>query len=146
VNQPEHNAFFIDDNASFSACLPNPLLDLAKPLGNKTGRNLAIGGLTDRLKPLKLAFDRQTEGEPILFSGDIIENRLKSKALEPPRGSRAQVSLEIVAVHDDWPALVEFRRCFSTELPERDVDRGGKMRLFVLIRSEDFHELCAIVY
>jgi hypothetical protein len=86
----------------------------------------------------KLAFNRQPEGKPILFSGDIIKDRFKSKRLEPPRGSRTQVSLQIVAVNDNWLALVKFGRRFSLELPEWDVDRPRKVCLIVLLRSKDF--------
>jgi hypothetical protein len=146
AKQAENNSFLINNDASFGVCLASSFLHCAECLCWRARRNLAIGGLTNRFDLGELAFDRQAESKPVLFSGDVIKNRFETKTLEPPRGSRAQVSLQIITVNDDWPAFVEFRRCFPIEVPERDVDGSGEVRFFVLFGSKDFDELCPIVY
>src|SRR5262249_29839231 len=45
-----------------------------------------------------LPFERQPEGAPVGLAGRVVVDASEADALEPPRGSRAHVSLVVVAV------------------------------------------------
>src|SRR5207247_1741535 len=62
-------------------------------------------------------------------------------ALEPPRGSWAEVSGRVPAVHDEGSAAVERASRFLLEPAKRHADGAGKMILLVLVRRKDLDEL-----
>ena len=84
-----------------------------------------------RSKPVELAFH--------------IVIDLVSLALEPPRGPRAEVSGRVPAVDDDRLARVELPSRLRLDLPQRQVDRAGKMVFLELLRSQHLDQLCASI-
>ncbi len=73
-----------------------------------------------------IALVAQPERQPVHLARDIVVDPLEPEAFEPPRGSRAHVSLEVVAIHDDWPGGIDTRRCLGVEFLEGKVDRAGR--------------------
>jgi hypothetical protein len=47
--------------------------------------------------------------EPLVAGVEVVGDLGEPKALEPARGSGAEVSGRVPAVHNDWPARVERR-------------------------------------
>src|SRR5262245_43403943 len=71
-------------------------------------------------------------------------NFAEADALEPPRGSRAQVSLVVVAIDDHRPPALEPPRRLRIQGLQGDVDRAGKVLLLVLGLRQHLHELRAL--
>src|SRR5262249_46743399 len=65
-------------------------------------------------------------------------------ALEPPRGSRAQVSLVVVAVDDHRPLALESPRRLRIQGFQGDVDRARKVLLLVFGLRKHLDELRAL--
>src|SRR5581483_7155567 len=68
----------------------------------------------------------------------------EAERFEPPRGSRAHVSLVVVAVDDDRPVAVELTRPLPFQLLEGDVDCAREVLFFVFVVREHFDELRSI--
>src|SRR5262249_3572125 len=78
---------------------------------------------------------------PILLAGDVVVDTPEAERFEPPRGSRADVSLVVVAVDDYRPLAVKFARGALVELLERDVDGAADVFLRVVSRRQHLNEL-----
>ncbi len=83
---------------------------------------------------------RKAVRTPGLLAGDEVVDLREPHALEPPRGSRAEVSLKVVAVDDHRTPVIELGRGSSIELLEGDVDRSLEMLLFVFVGRQNLDE------
>lgn len=83
----------------------------------------------------------QPVSKPVHLTGHVTVDLTESKALEPRRGPWAQVSLIIVTIHNDRLGLIQFRRAFSFELRQRDVDGAGEMNPSVFFRWQHLDKL-----
>src|SRR5439155_4329483 len=79
---------------------------------------------------------------PVGFAGGVVVDAGKAERFEPRRGSWAHVSLVVVAVDDHRPLPVELPSRHGVERLERDVDRAGKVFVLVLLRRQNFDQLC----
>jgi hypothetical protein len=68
---------------------------------------------------------------------------VEAESLEPPRGSRAQVSLEVEAVRDNGSAAIQASGALRVELLQREVDRARKVAVLVLVPREHVEQLRA---
>jgi hypothetical protein len=69
----------------------------------------------------------------------------EAECFEPPRGSRAEVSLDVLAVDDDRP--VAFEHVFgvvSREVAQRQTDGARNVLIVVLVAAQDFDDLGAL--
>jgi hypothetical protein len=101
---------------------------------NNLPRNLACA-----IRCNSVSLGWQSTGRPIRFARRVAEDLGKTQADEPPRGSRAQVSLIIVAVDDDWLLPIKLSGALRIEMPQKDVDRSRQM-LFLVFRSGEYLE------
>jgi hypothetical protein len=91
------------------------------------------------------AFGRLSGGDPVGLTRGVVEDLLAPELLEPARGSCAQVSKLIPAVHDDGPGRVERLPSPATEVSQRDADGSGQVFLLERISREHLHQLGAVV-
>jgi hypothetical protein len=68
----------------------------------------------------------------------------KVQAFEPPRGSGAQVSLVVSAVHNDGLILSQPGRTLLIQLSQRDADGSGQMKLLVPLGRQDLDQWGAV--
>src|SRR5262249_22967759 len=139
----EHDLFLVDHEAGVPAGGAHARANLAEPLVEATGRDVAVEMRADPGVAAASAFERQSGRAPVGFAGDVVVNLSEAYALEPPRGSWAQVSLIVVAVDDHRPLAVELSGGLAVELFERDVDRSGQVFLFELGDRQHLDQLCA---
>ncbi|HUO68527.1 MAG TPA: hypothetical protein VMV37_13380 [Gammaproteobacteria bacterium] len=84
---------------------------------------------------------RQVCGKPIHLPVGIVEHTNVSELLEPARGSRALVSLEVVAVDHDGAVTIELVRGALIEPTERNVDGSRDVCPLVFVMTEYFDQL-----
>jgi hypothetical protein len=65
----------------------------------------------------------------------------EADAFEPRRGSRAEVSLIVVAVDDHRPARIERRRRLDVERLQREVERTREVLVVETVRRQNLDEL-----
>lgn len=92
------------------------------------------------------ALGRQAGGQPVELTGHVVVDLGEPKALEPPRGSWAEVSGRVPAVHDDGPAWVERPSGLGLELAEGQVDRTREVVFLELFRGQDVDHLGALLH
>ena len=79
--------------------------------------------------------------QPIELPVYLVIHLLEPEALEPPRGSRAQVSGCVPAVDEDWFRRIEPPLGLGFEASERETDGPRKMVLFVFLSGQHLHHL-----
>jgi len=126
----EHDLVIIHDGAAIG--VKRSLAHISEAVRQKAGWHFtreapdAVGG--------QLPFCGQAGGGPVLLAAGVIVDLREAEAFEPPRGPRAQVSLEVETVDDDGAiTLRQPRRRFGVELLQWQVDGVGQM-LFVVLR------------
>ena len=72
------------------------------------------------------SLERQPVGQPVHLAAAVVGCVGEAERLEPPRGPRAHVSEEVVAVDDDGPVGVE-RLCPGVDLAQGHVTGTGKV-------------------
>ena len=70
-------------------------------------RDVAADEIADYRNMGVLALTRKTRRQPVGLSSDVMVNLRETEALEPPRGSRAQVSLIVPAIGHDGSLAVQ---------------------------------------
>ena len=91
----------------------------------------------------KLTFGRQAGGHPVDLARDVTVDRCETECFEPPRGSGAHVSLDILAVHDHCPSLLAAQGSLcrrGAQFVERQADRAGQVLALVFLTGQDFDE------
>ena len=92
---------------------------------------------------LPLAHAARASGQPVQDPGHVVVDLGEPKALEPTRGSWAEVSGRVPAVHDDGPARVERTPGLGLDPAQGQVDRPGKVVVLVLLGGQHVHHLSA---
>ena len=87
----------------------------------------AVGLLTLGGKPAR---------EPVLLARDVVVHLAEAKRLEPARGSWAEVSYRVPAVHDHGLVAVQPRDRVRVQLLQREADRSREVLLLVLLARE----------
>jgi hypothetical protein len=90
--------------------------------------------------PCGLTFEGEACREPVDLARGIVEDLVEAEAVEPPRGSRADVSGVVEAVHDDRTRAIQNLARLLFEVTQREVDRPGKVGVAVLVRRQDVDE------
>src|SRR4051812_4021153 len=117
------------------------LTDLADTI-LQTARHDVAASEVDGARLCRLrTFAGQAAGEPVGLAGDVVVDVLEAERVEPARGSWAHVSETVVAVDDDRLGLVEVCGGGRVELPERDVDRPGRVLVGVLVLDQHLDQL-----
>ena len=101
-----HDVLVIDNDVH----LPSALRHVTEACCQMAGGHVLPYDVTSTEDMLQLAFPRQTAGKPINLAGDIVEHLGEAEALEPPRGSGAQVSDGVVAIDDNRHIALQIRR------------------------------------
>src|SRR5207245_9535163 len=84
---------------------------------------------------------RETHRDPICFSRRVVVHISESHTFEPRRGSWAEVSLVIPAIHDHWPIFVQTGHTRLLPLEKRNIDRIGYVLVSVFFAAHDFYAL-----
>src|SRR5829696_2788427 len=137
----QHHTLLIEDEAGVPAALLETRAHVLEVVVEPAVRNVGAHVRTDpRLASLR-PLERECGASPVRLAGDVVVHPLEADALEPRRGSRAHVSLVVVAVGDHWPTVVEQARRLVVELFERDVDRSRQVLVLVLGRRQHLYQL-----
>ena len=115
LKDPKIAALF-DNNRTGKATLIN--CDPGWSCGDVVEFQLEKFGLTGTVRSVRgkyealmgETFSRYRTGEPVLFPRAIVEHLYETEAFEPPRGSRAQVSLLVIAINNDRAVALETGR------------------------------------
>jgi hypothetical protein len=105
--QTKDDLILVHHDASIPSSPFYTLLHVANPFPRTAARNFPTHYFTDMGYWWIRAFHRQTVCEPVRFTCRVVVNLGETKCFKPPRGSGAQVSLMVIAVHDDWLILEE---------------------------------------
>ena len=97
-----------------------------------TRRDVPTGDRRRRGTVRRLALDGEAGRHPVRLAGPVLVHLAVPQALEPPRGSWAQISGGVPAIHDHAAAGVEDGRHAPIDRPQRKIDRAGEMPLLVL--------------
>jgi hypothetical protein len=144
--QAKDDPLVVHDHARVPSGRPHPLVDLADRFVEPTGRHVPAGHITGSWPVGVPALGRQAGGQPVEFSVRVVVDLGEPKALEPPRGSWAEVSGRVPAVHDDGPAWVERPSGLGLELAEGQVDRAREVVFLELFRGQDVDHLGALLH
>jgi hypothetical protein len=98
-------------------------LNLLRRRVDRAREDVTVGDRPDPRLVRPPALGRLTGGDPIDLASGVVEDLLEPELLEPARGSCAQVSKLIPAVHDDRPGRVERLPGSATEVAQRDAHR-----------------------
>jgi len=144
IQPAKHYTRVVDDDARVLARSGQLRADFADASDEATSRRQS-GEIPDALSR-RFPFNRQTIGHPVELAGDVIGNIPETKAFEPRRGPRAQVSLIVEAV-DNYRAvsLEKLHRPFSIQLSQRNVDRAREVLFLVLSVTQHFNELTSLL-
>jgi hypothetical protein len=90
-----------------------------------TYRDIAPDKLTNGGGAGTRSLPGQAIGKPICLTGDIIKDLCEAQAFEPSRGPGAEVSLQVITVHNDRLVPLEHCGALTIELWQRDIDGPG---------------------
>jgi len=141
----EDDPLLVDDDARVRAGRPNPLLHVREPVGERADGHVSMCDVPGQPVRNVRPFVRQPVGAPVLLAGDVVVHAVEPHRVEPPRGSRAEVSLVVVAVDDHRPLAVELARRALVELFERDADRADDVFLLEFLRRQHFDQVRVLV-
>jgi hypothetical protein len=96
----EDDALFVDDDAQVG-------VQVADSRPEMTGRDIADCQLADTRLAGQVAFEWQAVSQPVDLTRDVAVDVAETERFEPPRGSRAQVSLHVLTVDDDRPLTTQ---------------------------------------
>ena len=104
--------------------VPHAFCDVGDVLVRAARRSVGTCDASDARAAVGFSLERKPEGAPVGLTGDVVVDADEAEVFEPPRGSRARVSLRVVAVDDHRPLRVERGRRVAVERLQRDVDRA----------------------
>ena len=99
--QTKNDPLVVHDHAGIPSGGPDPLSDLADRLVEPAGRDVWPGDVAGPRQLGVAALGRQASGQPVELIGHVVGDLGEPKALEPARGSGAEVSGRVPAVHND---------------------------------------------
>src|ERR1700683_3478175 len=88
----------------------------------------------------------QARSHPVRDARPVVVHLGEPERLEPARGSWAEVSSKIGAVHHDRPTGIELPARLGFDLPERQVDRAGQVVLAILAGRQHVDDLGTLLY
>src|SRR6266851_4026470 len=141
VNQAEHNPLVVHDDAHVPGALAHAVVHGVNSLVDPARRNVPPGDIGDARGVSLLALPRQPRGEPVRLARLIAIYLPEPECLEPRRGSRAHISLVVVAVDNHGPLGVELPRRLATEGLQWDVDCGWDVFGRVLFGGKHLDQL-----
>jgi hypothetical protein len=141
VRYAEDDAVVVHDDAHVPGA--EPTLETVGRLVGSGRRRVGVDTVADRVAARCTPHARQARREPIHLAGGVVVDLPEAEALEPARGSGAQVSQGVGAV-DDHRAVASEPIGLGREIGERDVDRARDVLPFVGTRLEDVDELSAV--
>jgi hypothetical protein len=100
---------------------------------------------SDTRAAVRASFERQPERTPVGLAGRVVVDAREADVFEPPRGSRTEVSLVVVAVDDHRSLRIELRRRGSVERLEWKVQRTGQVLVFEVVFREHLDDLRVLV-
>jgi hypothetical protein len=134
----------VHDDAHVPPAGPDARSDLVETVVELAGRHVAAGQVAGAGLAGFPARHPAPGRKPVTPPAVITEYLGESQGLEPPRGPRAQVSPEVMAVHDHRPPPLEPGGTRPAKGREREVDGSGDVRLGVLVTGQHVHELGAL--
>lgn len=140
----EDNPLVVHDHTLVPLARTDELLDVGNGRVRAACRNVPASEVADYGDVGMLPLTREARRQPVGLSGDVLVNVGEPEALEPPRGSRAQVSLIVPAVGHDGSPAVEPRCPLPVQFLQRDVDRTRQVLLRILSLGKHFQDLSAL--
>src|SRR6266511_3674075 len=142
--QSQHDPLLVHHDARVPIDRPNPLADVADPLVERAGRNV-LAGHVPGARALRIpALRREPGGDPVQLTGVVVVDLGEPEALEPPRGSWAQVSGRVPAIDDDRPGWIQAGPRICLDLGQGKVDRAREVLVLVLLSRQDLDQLSAL--
>src|SRR6185312_7812201 len=139
----ENYAPLADDDRERVARVRDALVHSVDRVGQRTGDDVIADQRTDRRDFGVLALNWQPVREPVSLPRLVVVDLGEAERFEPARGSWAQVSERVPAVHDHWPSPIQHGGALSCQLLEREADRVGKVAVAVVLFGERLDELCS---
>jgi len=97
----EHDTLLVDDHTQITRDVK-----VAEPLIQTARGCVAMGDRADARLTRELSLTGQSRGEPVRFASVVTVDLGVPERFEPPRGSAAQVSINALAIDDDWTTFV----------------------------------------
>jgi len=139
--KPQDHALVVHDHTRIPSRRRRAFTDRAYRLLQSAGGNIPASDVS-RSSPRGVSpFGGEPGRQPIELSVYVVVYLLEPEALEPPRGSWAQVSGRIPAVDDDWLRRIESALGLGFEASERETDGPREMVLLELLPGQHLHHL-----
>ena len=116
AEQTEHDPLVVHDNARIPAAGPDPLPDRAEFFAGSAGRNVPASYVAGSGLRRVGALGRQSGGQPVNLSVDVVVNVGEPESFKPPRGPCTEVSGGVPAVDQDRPFGIQPTGCLSVDL------------------------------
>src|SRR5262249_17510259 len=139
--ETQHDALVVHDPTSIPSCRRRPCANRAHRLLRSARGDISASHVSRSRTRGVRPFGREPCGQPVELSGHVVVHVLEPEALEPPRGSWAQVSGRVPTVDDYGPARIELLPGFGFEASERETDRSRKMVSLELSPGQHLHHL-----
>lgn len=146
AEQSEDDGLLVHDDAGVPSRRAHAPEHVAEPLIHSAGGDAAPSHVS-RARELRVrALRGQASGQPIQLALRVVVDVGEAEALEPPRGSWADVAGRVPAVDDHGSGRVEGRRRLPLEPSQRQGDRSRQVFLVELRGRQDLDELRALVH
>src|SRR5882724_8309421 len=139
--EPQDDALVVHDHTRIPSCRGRPFTDCAHRLLKPARRDIPASHVSSSSARGVRPFCGKACRQPVELSVDVVVHLLEPEALEPPRGSWAQVSGRVPAVDEDRPERIELFLGLGFEASERETDGARKMISLKLFRGQHLHHL-----
>jgi hypothetical protein len=141
--EPQDDALVVHDHTRIPSCRRRPFTDCAHRLLKSARRDIPASHVSSASARGVRPFCGKACRQPVELSVDVVVHLLEPEALEPPRGSWAQVSGRVPAVDEYRPERIELFLGFGLEASERETDGSRKMVSLELVPGQHLHHLHA---
>src|SRR5262249_37476379 len=141
--ETQHDALVVHDPTGVPSGRPRPCTTRGQRLLESAGGDISASHVSRSRTRGVRPFGRKPCRQPVELSGYVVVHVLEPEALEPPRGSWAQISGRVPTVDEYGPARIELCLGFGFEASERETDRSRKMVSLELFPGQHLHHLRA---
>src|SRR5438132_6473199 len=140
-SETQHDPLLVHHDAYVPPCLLGSFAHVAHPIIEPARGDVLASHVSRPGQPGQRALRRHPGRQPVRLSRLVVVDLAESQALEPPRGSRADVSGRVPAVHDDRPIGIEPVPGLLVDSADRDADGARKVLLLILLARQHLDQL-----
>jgi hypothetical protein len=140
-----NDVIVVDDDGEGNLRAGDRMLRGREVVIESAGRDVLAYGLREPGDTAVLAFKWQSGGRPVRLPAGVVVDLMEPVTLKPARGSRGEVSEEVVAVDDHRVVRPEPGQCLSGELLQRNALSAGDVGVLVSRCRQHLDELAVLL-